>query len=104
VRLLRKVRSKGSGDIALGEGVTLAGTDVPLGLIVYPDAQLVIGDHTFINCGSSISTLICRHATNRGADLIVMGCYGHARLREMVFGGATRHLLRHMPVPVLFSH
>jgi nucleotide-binding universal stress UspA family protein len=54
--------------------------------------------------GEDVGLLICRHATNHGADLIVMGCYGHTRLREMVFGGATRHLLRHMPVPVLFSH
>jgi nucleotide-binding universal stress UspA family protein len=39
-----------------------------------------------------------------GADLIVMGAYGHSRLREMVLGGATRHLLQHMTVPVLMSH
>ena len=39
-----------------------------------------------------------------GADLIVMGAYGRSRLRELVLGGATRHLLRHMTVPVLMSH
>lgn len=39
-----------------------------------------------------------------GAELLVMGCYGHSRLREFVFGGATRHVLRHMTVPVLMSH
>ena len=39
-----------------------------------------------------------------GADLLVMGAYGHARLREMVLGGATRHILQHMTVPVLMSH
>jgi nucleotide-binding universal stress UspA family protein len=38
------------------------------------------------------------------ADLLVMGCYGHSRLREFVLGGATRHVLRHMTVPVLMSH
>lgn len=38
-----------------------------------------------------------------GADLLVMGAYGHARLREMVFGGATRHVLREARLPVLFS-
>jgi nucleotide-binding universal stress UspA family protein len=38
------------------------------------------------------------------ADLLVMGCYGHSRLREFVFGGATRHVLRNMNVPVLMSH
>ncbi|HWB44099.1 MAG TPA: universal stress protein [Hyphomicrobiaceae bacterium] len=38
------------------------------------------------------------------ADLVVMGCYGHSRLREFVFGGATRHVLQKMRVPVLMSH
>jgi nucleotide-binding universal stress UspA family protein len=48
-------------------------------------------------------TLLAR-AREMGADLLVMGCYGHARLREFVFGGASRHVLRHMPIPVLMSH
>ena len=39
-----------------------------------------------------------------GSDLLVMGCFGHSRLREMLFGGVTRHVLRHMTVPVLMSH
>ena len=37
------------------------------------------------------------------ADLLVMGAYGHSRLRELVLGGATRHVLRHMTAPVLMS-
>jgi nucleotide-binding universal stress UspA family protein len=39
-----------------------------------------------------------------GGDLIVMGGYGHSRLREFVLGGATRHILQHLTVPVLMSH
>lgn len=38
------------------------------------------------------------------ADLIVMGCYGRSRLNEFVLGGATRHVLENMQVPVLMSH
>ncbi|MEO8309563.1 MAG: universal stress protein [Caldimonas sp.] len=38
------------------------------------------------------------------ADLVVMGCYGHSRLREQVFGGVTRSMLAHLAVPVLMSH
>lgn len=38
------------------------------------------------------------------ADLLVMGCYGHSRLREFVFGGATQHVLKNMCIPVLMSH
>jgi len=43
-------------------------------------------------------------AADQGTDLLVMGAYGHSRVREYVFGGATRHILQHMTVPVLFSH
>ena len=43
-------------------------------------------------------------AKEMGADLLVMGCYGHTRLREFVFGGASRHVLAHMPLPILMSH
>ncbi len=38
------------------------------------------------------------------ADLLVMGAWGHSRLRELVFGGVTRHISRHMTVPTLLSH
>jgi len=37
-------------------------------------------------------------------DLLVMGCYGHSRLREFLLGGATRYVLEHMKIPVLMSH
>lgn len=43
-------------------------------------------------------------AMETGADLIVMGGYGHSRLRQLVFGGVTRHMLRHVTVPVLMAH
>jgi nucleotide-binding universal stress UspA family protein len=43
-------------------------------------------------------------AADRGADLIVMGAYGHSRIREWVVGGATRLLLDRMTVPTLMSH
>lgn len=43
-------------------------------------------------------------AADQGADLLIMGAYGHSRVREYVFGGATRHILQHMTLPVLMSH
>jgi nucleotide-binding universal stress UspA family protein len=43
-------------------------------------------------------------AAEVGADLLVMGCYGHGRLREFVLGGASRTVLRHMTLPVLMTH
>jgi nucleotide-binding universal stress UspA family protein len=39
-----------------------------------------------------------------GVDLLVVGAYGHSRLREFVFGGTTRHVMRHMTTPTLLSH
>lgn len=47
---------------------------------------------------------ILRESMSIGADLLVMGAYGHSRTRERVFGGATRHVLRHAGVPVLMEH
>jgi len=47
---------------------------------------------------------IVQYANDSGADLMVMGAYGHTRIREYVFGGVTRKILHEMPVPVLMSH
>jgi len=44
------------------------------------------------------------HARRCGADLLVMGAYGHSRLREFVLGGATRDMLDHIEMPTLMSH
>jgi nucleotide-binding universal stress UspA family protein len=52
----------------------------------------------------SDSALLLNHASDMGADLVVMGAYGHSRLREFILGGVTRSLLREMTVPVLLSH
>ncbi|MEX3820660.1 universal stress protein, partial [Paraburkholderia sp. BR14262] len=44
------------------------------------------------------------YAADGGYDLLVMGAYGHARLQELVLGGATRSILATMTLPVLMSH
>jgi nucleotide-binding universal stress UspA family protein len=43
-------------------------------------------------------------AISGGCDLIVKGAYTQSRLRQMIFGGMTRHLILHSPMPVLFSY
>jgi nucleotide-binding universal stress UspA family protein len=48
--------------------------------------------------------LLARAEEEEGTDLLVMGGYGHSRLREVVLGGTTRHVLAHAAVPVLLSH
>jgi nucleotide-binding universal stress UspA family protein len=53
--------------------------------------------------GAPIAQVILGHAVQSGSDLLVVGAYSHARLRELLFGGATRTFLAQMPVPVLVS-
>ena len=51
-----------------------------------------------------VANVILSHAADCGASMIVMGGYGHSRLREFVLGGATRGILSTMTVPVFMSH
>jgi nucleotide-binding universal stress UspA family protein len=51
-----------------------------------------------------IADQILGHAAEYGADLMVMGCYGHSRLRETIFGGVTSGVLDRMSLPVLMSY
>jgi len=44
------------------------------------------------------------HAADSGADFLVMGGYGHSRLREFVLGGVTRSIFRSMTLPTLMAH
>jgi len=52
----------------------------------------------------SVGDEILSRIADMSADLLVMGAYGHARMRELIFGGVTRHIVKHMTVPTLFSH
>jgi nucleotide-binding universal stress UspA family protein len=47
---------------------------------------------------------ILSRLADAGADLLVMGAYGHSRMRELILGGVTRHISRHMTAPTLWSH
>ena len=53
---------------------------------------------------SDVANILLSHAADRSIDMMVMGGYGHSRLREMMLGGATRGILESMTVPVLMSH
>ena len=52
---------------------------------------------------ASVSEEIRAHAQEFAADLLVMGCYGHSRLRETILGGVTHDMLRDAPIPLLLS-
>ena len=51
-----------------------------------------------------VADALLSHAADSDVDFIVMGGYGHSRLREFVLGGVTRSILRTMTAPVLMSH
>ena len=51
-----------------------------------------------------VEDVLLSHAADSDADFMVMGGYGHSRLREFVLGGVTRSMLRTMTVPTLMSH
>ncbi|MES2128285.1 MAG: universal stress protein [Pseudomonadota bacterium] len=53
---------------------------------------------------NSPGTVMLERAREHGSEMLVMGCYGHSRLREMLLGGATRTVLATMHLPVLMAH
>jgi len=57
-----------------------------------------------VSDGLSPADVLLDYASDLGADLLVVGGYGHSRTRQMIMGGVTRGLLLHMTLPVLMSH
>ena len=80
----------------------IAGSDIAA-CIARHGVEVAVEAHVAGTDASAGDVLLSR-AADLGADLIVMGGYGHARLRELVLGGATRTFLESMTVPVLMSH
>ena len=76
------------------------GTDIALYLARHGVTVNVREKFTPDDIGGALLSL----AVDCGADLLVMGCYGHSRLREVLLDGATRAILEAMTLPVLMSH
>lgn len=51
-----------------------------------------------------VCDVLLRHASDKNADLVVMGAYGHSRFREAILGGATRDMLEEAKLPVFMMH
>lgn len=54
--------------------------------------------------GRSSGEVILDHARKLGCDLLVKGAYTQSRLRQMIFGGATNHILAHTHIPTIMAH
>ncbi len=65
---------------------------------------VTVSSETTNDGSASTGEVLLRKAGDLGADLVVIGAFGHSRLREYVFGGVTQHCLSNMTVPVLLSH
>ena len=60
---------------------------------------------TIVTPGSApVGQALINKATELGSDLLVMGGYGHSRMRELILVGVTRHVLNHAGLPVLMAH
>jgi len=64
------------------------------------NAKLKVGHWEDVSVGNAILDSL----VDMNADMLVMGAYGHSRIREMILGGATQEILEHMTAPVLFAH
>ncbi|WFU04369.1 universal stress protein (plasmid) [Rhizobium sp. CB3171] len=53
--------------------------------------------------GRTVAEVLRQHAVDISAELIVMGAYGHSRMRERIFGGTTRSMLEAAPVPLMMT-
>jgi len=51
----------------------------------------------------SVADVLRRHAVDTDAEMLVMGAYGHSRLRQRIFGGVTRSMLENPPIPVFLA-
>jgi nucleotide-binding universal stress UspA family protein len=77
-----------AADIA--EHLARRGVRIEVKPIVAPDAK--------------VADVLLSHAADNAADLLVMGGFGHSRLRELVLGGVTRGILEAMTIPTLMAH
>jgi nucleotide-binding universal stress UspA family protein len=76
-----------------------------LGLISYLDRHGIKASHSDVHSsGIPIGKALQTSALDHGAGLLVMGAFGHSRIREFVLGGATRSVLDQPMLPILLSH
>ena len=91
-----------NGEPGVARGSRIPGSEIAA-VIARHGANVEVNE---IEAGSGVSIcdVLLSHLADIGADLLVMGVYGHARWHELVMGGATRTFLKSMTTPVLMSH
>jgi len=89
VRLRGRTQVSGCGEVLLGEGVSLCGTVVPIELITYTSGRIEIGNHTFVNYGSSIAA----------RTSVKIGSYCHLGHYTFVMDNDQHDVTRHWELP-----
>jgi nucleotide-binding universal stress UspA family protein len=100
------LRRAGTIDLVIVANERLKGDEIPGADIAHHLARhgLKVDLKRVVAGDVDVPNTILSHAADVSADFIVMGAYGHSRLREFILGGATRGILTSMTVPVLMSH
>jgi len=84
---------------------TIALEPSPLEIVSYLAVHGIRAAYDAVDAdGRAAATTIIDYLGRRAGDLLVMGGYGHSRLREFILGGTTKHMLTHPPVPLFMSH
>lgn len=86
----KKTRGDGQPGAEIATYLARHGLDVTIDVVTNPQA--------------GVADTLLNYVSDHGIDLVVMGGYGHSRMREFLFGGATREILASMTVPVLMAH
>ena len=89
VRLRGRVQFSGCGEIVLGDGVSFNGTVVPVELVTYASGRIEIGNHTFVNYGSSIAARAS----------VKIGSYCHLGHYTFVMDNDQHDVVRHTELP-----
>lgn len=66
--------------------------------------EVALETRRILPTGAGAGPALLKGAQDARADLLVMGAYTHSRLRQLILGGVTRHILANAPIPVLLSH
>ena len=66
--------------------------------------QIEFAHHDCVRTDLSAADTLINWANDHGIDMLVMGAYGHSRMRELVLGGVSEYMLRHSPISLMVAH
>ncbi|MFO1032578.1 MAG: universal stress protein [Hyphomicrobiales bacterium] len=101
VPLLRKAKRVKIARVDESQRGQMGGADLAEGLARH---KIKVEILNLSSDGLSAGETLLRACKDQGIGLLVMGAYGHSRFAEFVFGGATRHVINSLNIPVLMSH